>query len=47
MVWPALVSCVLAQVRPFSDSWQSIRPTAGLVPAALLISLFLTLCTHL
>lgn len=31
---------VLAQVRPLSDSWQDIRLTAGLVPAALLLSLF-------
>lgn len=31
---------VLAQVRPLSDSWQDIRLSAGLVPAALLLSLF-------
>lgn len=40
MVWPVLVCCVLAQVRPLSDSWQGIRVTAGLVPAAQLLSLF-------
>lgn len=40
MAWPVLVGCVLAQVRPLSDSWQGIKLTAGLASAALLLSLF-------
>lgn len=40
MAWPALVCCVLAQVRPLSDVWQGIKLTAVLVPVALLLPLF-------
>lgn len=44
MAWPALVCCVLVQVRPWSDVWQDLRPTAMLI--AVVLALFTYLKLH-